>query len=343
MISIVVPCYNCEKTFDRCLECLRKQTQANIEIILVDDGSIDGTGELCNEIAEVDTRVKVVHQSNRGLMNAWKRGVVDAAGEYIAFCDADDYIDEDLIETLETQIEESNADMILYDMIVEYEDGTVEYLNNRLKEGFYSKEDIDKWILPQFFFNGDMQSEVMHLSRCTKVFRRELLTRNFQFLDDKISNGEDDLTTFATVLSADSLFCMKNYYPYHYVRNNNSMIGRYDSEIFLKFLNLRNQIFNIASVYQYKYKDQIDAHFLSNVFLCMKKEICRNKGNGYFKIRIKLKNMRENSIVDDAIHNCSVRNYRLRNKIFAYLIMHKQYFIVYIMTQMADKLGIGKA
>ena len=81
MISFVVPCYNCEKTFERCISSIRNQTYNQIEIVLVDDGSTDQTYALCEEAAKEDARVKVVHQNNGGLMNAWKRGVREASGE----------------------------------------------------------------------------------------------------------------------------------------------------------------------------------------------------------------------------------------------------------------------
>ena len=343
MISVVVPCYNCEKTLDRCIQSIRNQTKVNLEIVLVNDGSKDSTGEMCDKVATIDSRIKVVHQANRGLMNAWKQGVLEATGEYIAFCDADDYVESNLIEILEEKVEEYHMDMLLYDMKIEYENGAVSYLRNRLEGGFYTREDIDNRILPWFFFQRDMQSEIMLFSRCAKVFRRELLIRNLQYLNDEISTGEDDLTTFATVLSADSVYCMKGFYPYHYMRNNDSMIGKYDAKMFRKFLDLRNELQKIAGTYQYKYKNQIEQHFLSNTFLCMKKEICRNRGAGYNQINKNLQEMRKNEIVSDAIKKCSIKQYSLMSKVFAYLAIKKRYLLLYSLTLVADALGKGVA
>lgn len=343
MISIVVPCYNCEKTFERCIQSIRKQTQSNLEIILVDDGSKDTTGELCDRIAEVDSRIKVIHQGNKGLMNAWKQGVLEAVGEYIIFCDSDDYIDSNLVEVIIQKIREYNADLILYDMKVEYEDGTVEYLNNHLEGKLYTRLDIDNSILPYFFFSGDMQSEIIQLSRCSKAFKRELIIDNWKYLDEKISNGEDDIATFTAVLSANSLFYIKNFYPYHYVRNNNSMVGKYDREMFSKLLILREQLYNIANAYQYRYSNQIEAHFLSNVFLCMKKAISRNKLSKYWEVRKSIKAMREDEIFKESIANSDIAGYGTKSKLFARLIICKQYGIVILLTKLFDWLKVGKA
>lgn len=342
MISVVVPCYNCENTFARCIKSIRNQTQKEFEIILVDDGSTDKTYNLCESESKKDSRIRVFHQKNKGLMNAWKRGVKEAAGEYIAFCDSDDYLDLNLIERLEEEVKKYYADIIIYGMKVEYGDNSVIYSDNRLKGGYFTREDIEQSVLPHFFFNGDMESRIMIISRWTKLFKRDLLLKNLEYLDDHISLGEDMLTVFASVLSADSLYCIKEFYPYHYSRNHESMIGKYDALMFHKYLNLRRQVYEIADKYHYLYFEQIEADFLSYSLLCMKKGICRNKGKKYPEIRKELKAMRENCVLNETIRNCSIAEYKLRNKIFAIAIIKRQYFLAYILVKIADMLGVGK-
>jgi len=343
MISVVVPCYNCDKTLSRCVDSIRQQTYQQIEIILVDDGSQDKTYELCKAAAAVDVRIRLFHQENSGLMNAWKRGVAEASGEYIIFCDSDDYIDFDMVETLEAKVRSFHTDIILYGMKMEYEDGSVIYRDNQLKEGYYTRGDIMRFILPSYFSDGSMESGMVLASRWTKLFRRELLLKNFDYLSDKISVGEDALTTFASVLSAEGLLCIKGYYPYHYMRNNDSMIGRYDELLFQKFTELREQVYRIAMNYHYIYDEQIEAYFLSNVLLCMKKEICRNREAGYRIIRNRLCEMRRDSVTENAIRRCSVNKYGLQSKVFAKLIIKEQYFAVCVLTWIADRIGMGQA
>lgn len=342
MISIIVPCYNCEKTFERCINSIRNQTYQQIEIILVDDGSIDSTFKLCEDVAKEDGRIKVIHQKNGGLMNAWKKGVRNASGEYIAFCDSDDYVDADLAETVAKKIDESHADIILYGMKVEYTNGKVEINDNRLEKGFYAKEDIVNSILPNYFDNGQMQSEMILASRDTKVVKRALFMKIIDHLNVEISLGEDELTTFAAVLSAESIYCMDHYYPYHYMRNDESMIGRYDPEMFHKFLALRKQSIKIAEIYSYPHKEQIEKVFVSHTLLCMKKEISRNQRSGYREVKRNLICMREDTDFKNALSLIEAKKYKGKSRVFLELVIRKRYFLLYVITSIISCFGIGK-
>lgn len=343
MVSIVVPCYNCAETIDYCLESIRNQTQKNIEIILVNDGSTDDTEYILKEKEEMDHRIKVVSQTNKGLMSAWKAGVRTASGDYIAFCDADDYVDNDMIEVLENKALETGADIVICGMKAEYPDGTSALYDNRLEEGFYSKKDIEEKIFPQYFSNGEMESSIVLASRCIKLFRKQILTINFKLLNDQISVGEDDLTSFVTILSAHSLYCISRFAPYHYIRNNASMIGKYDSDLFDKFLLLRKELLKIADIYHYNYRKQIDDYFLSAFLLCVKKEICRNESKSYEDICKRLNMIRNNDILDKIVKDCSIRQYKLKSKIFAWLFIKRKFLALYILTKFMNYVGFGKA
>ena len=98
LISIIVPVYKVEKYLEKCVKSILKQTYTNLEIILVDDGSPDKCGQLCDELAKTDDRIKVFHKENGGLSDARNFGVERANGEYIGFVDSDDYIHESMYE-----------------------------------------------------------------------------------------------------------------------------------------------------------------------------------------------------------------------------------------------------
>ena len=99
-VSVIVPVYNVEKYLDRCLDSIINQTLNEIEIILVDDGSTDSSGEKCDEYKKKDLRIKVIHKKNKGLGYARNSGLEVATGKYIAFVDSDDYIDRRMFESL---------------------------------------------------------------------------------------------------------------------------------------------------------------------------------------------------------------------------------------------------
>ena len=111
LISVIVPVFNVEKYLERCVETIVNQTYKNLEIILVNDGSTDNSGELCDELARRDDRIKVVHKENGGLSDARNNGERESTGEYVIFIDSDDYIHHEMLNTLYNQIVEKNADV----------------------------------------------------------------------------------------------------------------------------------------------------------------------------------------------------------------------------------------
>lgn len=114
--SVVVPCYNVERYLPQCIESLCKQTLVDIEIILVDDGSPDNSGKICDEWAEKDDRIKVIHKANGGVSAARNDGMAAATGEYIIFCDSDDWLPENALESLYNEGKRTNADVVIGDI-----------------------------------------------------------------------------------------------------------------------------------------------------------------------------------------------------------------------------------
>ena len=112
-ISVIVPVYNVEYYLKQCLDSIVNQTYRNLEIILVDDGSTDSSGDICDEYAQIDARIKVIHKENGGLSSARNAGldVCTSGGELIAFVDSDDWLELDMFEVLYTNLKEKNVDI----------------------------------------------------------------------------------------------------------------------------------------------------------------------------------------------------------------------------------------
>lgn len=110
-ISVIIPVYNVEKFLRRCLKSVINQTMSDLEIILVDDGSNDNSGEICDEYAKNDDRIIVIHKENGGLRSARNKGLDIATGEWITFVDSDDYIDTDMYEMLYSNAIEKEVDI----------------------------------------------------------------------------------------------------------------------------------------------------------------------------------------------------------------------------------------
>lgn len=111
MISVIIPVYNSLPDLRRCIDCVLGQTYSDLEILLVDDGSTDGSGELCDEYAKADSRIRVVHQQNAGVSEARNTGLRMVSGDYVAFIDNDDWIHPQMFEVLHKAVVESGSDM----------------------------------------------------------------------------------------------------------------------------------------------------------------------------------------------------------------------------------------
>ena len=175
LISIIVPVYKVEKYLDKCVNSILKQTHKNLEIILVDDGSPDNCGKMCDEFASKDSRIKVIHKENGGLSSARNAGIEIATGKYIAFIDSDDCISEDYCETLYNVILQTNSDVAAIDISMVREDGSliITSLEDEkelpLEINIYEKEEIVREILRMKTFKNYV---------CNKLYKRELVAKN---------------------------------------------------------------------------------------------------------------------------------------------------------------------
>lgn len=142
-ISVIVPVYKVYNYLEKCFNSIANQTYKNLEIILVDDGSPDDCGKLCDELALRDKRVKVIHKPNGGLSDARNRGIEEATGEFLSFVDSDDYIKEDMLEFLYNNIIKSNADISTCGTYYIVND-TIKVDSGRLEGLFDSKEAIKR-------------------------------------------------------------------------------------------------------------------------------------------------------------------------------------------------------
>ena len=117
LVSVIIPAYNAEKYLGFCLDTVIAQTHKKLEIIVINDGSKDNTGKICDEYAEKDSRIRVIHQENKGLSSARNVALDIMTGEYIAFIDSDDFIEPQAIELLLFDCIEYNSEIIIYDSI----------------------------------------------------------------------------------------------------------------------------------------------------------------------------------------------------------------------------------
>ena len=120
LISVIIPVYNSEKFLNRCVDSVLKQSYKELDIILIDDGSSDKSGEMCDQYAQMDKRVRVIHQKNRGVSAARNSGLDVAIGDYCTFVDSDDYIESEMYQSMIDIAEQYNCDVIMCDCVKEF-------------------------------------------------------------------------------------------------------------------------------------------------------------------------------------------------------------------------------
>lgn len=330
IVSVVIPCCNSAKKLHRCIESVRNQTCHSLEIILIDDGSTDDTGKICDEYREKDTRFRVIHQKNKGLMHAWQQGVKTAQGEYVAFTDADDWIEADMIARMYEKAVRYDADMVIVGMQIDYADGHNRQEQQQLSSGYYDNMAICTRIYPCLFGTNTLQSPAIHASRCIKLIRKELLMKNMKLLPQDLDIGENDLTTFAVILDVKSLYLFSDYYPYHYVRNSDSMVSKASScpqDMYVKYRRVCLELKKLADIKGYPYKKQISWHFLWLVTMGLKKTAQDRRISFWNRCRI-LRCEYEADDVQKAVSDCRQvqKGFQTHEKIFLLLLKYRMYF-----------------
>ena len=151
LVSVVVPVYNVEKYLDRCVQSVVGQTYDNLEIILVDDGSTDGSAVICDNWASSDGRIKVIHKKNAGLGMARNSGMDSAGGKYIFFFDSDDYVDTKTVEKCVSTAEKNDSDAVIYALCDVYDDGRTSEKEIVTDKTFFVGDEVQNEVLPGMF------------------------------------------------------------------------------------------------------------------------------------------------------------------------------------------------
>jgi len=173
LISIIVPVYNVEKYLRRCVDSLINQTYHNLEIILVDDGSPDNCGKICDSYAKQDKRISVTHKKNEGVTKARISGYLISKGDFITFVDADDYIAPDTIEVFVKSQQKSNADVVVGN--INEVNGDKIFSRGTLRSHFYNKQEIEKHLQSSFLYDSHICMAGIPLYLSGKLFCRSVL------------------------------------------------------------------------------------------------------------------------------------------------------------------------
>lgn len=221
LLTVIVPIYNAESYLDHCIASILNQNYKNMEIILVNDGSTDGSLQICKKYQEQDDRIKVISKENGGLIRARKAGLKEAKGTLIGFVDSDDWIEADMYEQLVKYMQETGCDLVTSGFIKEQEDsGQTDVVFDHYEEGLYT--DLEVAVYPTMLYDSQSRDFGMHCSLWTKIFRKDLLERVYADINEEVFYGEDALAFYPYCLSINSIFVLKKAF-YHYTIRSGSM------------------------------------------------------------------------------------------------------------------------
>lgn len=228
-VSIIVPVYNVKEYLVKCLDSIAKQTLDDYEVIIVDDGSTDGSGDMIDSYCASKDKFKVFHKENGGLMSAWTFGVSKSTGDYLGFVDSDDYVSKDMFSLLYEKATDYDADIIMCDRFDVINDKVIEpdYKTINLQEGLYDGEGIETIRKMVFPLKGIQE---LTKARWNKLFKRELLISNLKYCECLSKTFEDRYITPACVFSAKSFYYLKK--PlYYYIHRGGSNSGMYKPDL----------------------------------------------------------------------------------------------------------------
>ncbi|MCQ2326175.1 MAG: glycosyltransferase [Bacteroidales bacterium] len=279
-VSVIIPVYKAESYIRKCLDSFLSQTLIDFELIVVDDGSPDKSGEICDEYANRDSRVKVIHKENGGVASARQYGIDRAKGEYTIHADPDDWVEKDMLESLYEKAKADDADMVFCDYYLE-SNGKISYQKQTPTPNSTIAKDI-------LLFN-------IERSLCTKLIRRLCYEKYDVHFYEGFNHGEDFLVSMQFCRHEDFKisYLPKAFYHYVKISNDNSITktreSNYNKDSFdydCRYLKILGKY--IDNQNDYDYQDAV------NIFRAFSYKVFSNKEfkeNFYSKRRMLLKQM----------------------------------------------------
>ncbi len=218
LFSVIVPIYNIEKYIKRCIDSVLSQSFTDFELILVDDGSPDNCGVICDEYAKKYQRIQVIHKANGGLVSARQAGIKVAKGDYVFHLDGDDAILPDALENAYKIIKDTNADIVSFSYKCSINEKIGETVCDLVDEGLYHKSEIEQHIFPKLLSDKYMNHIFYFL--WGKAIRRELATKHQQNVNPAISLGEDLSCIVPCFLEAETVYMSKKAIYLYTIRND---------------------------------------------------------------------------------------------------------------------------
>ncbi len=278
-ITVIVAVYNSSRYLDQCVESILGQDYNNIELLLIDDESKDGSGEMCDGYAARDERIRVIHQKNAGCTAASITGLREASGDYYMFVDSDDYIEKDMISKMLMHVAGKKGEIVCCDHMLEKQKQTIPTAS-AAKPGVYEGDRLKTQIKERLLGN---ENRIVPISRCMKLYEKSVFEGNEKYCDTKIRMGEDFNLVFPVLLDCSRLVVMENAYFYHYRYVETSMVHRYDADMMDSVKRIENFLKKVTADKNMENRELlIRKEYCYMLLLVMKNEL-RNPDKNYME------------------------------------------------------------
>ena len=330
--SIIVPVYNVIEYLPQCVESIVNQSFRDYELILVDDGSTDGSGDLCDALAEKYGKIHVIHKENGGHSSARKAGLTASGGEYILFVDSDDYLDVNLLQNVDVVLNEHYPDVVAFDFYSVTEEGEIlsTYVNKE-EEGLYTGEKLSG-IRNRCIYDKtikDLNTGNIAYSLWSKIFRRSCIEAQLHAVPNEIVQGED-LAAVMPVLCACNSLCIYHFAGYYYRQRNTSITHSFNKddlgrkEPLISHLLSHTPGIDDMNIYLYTYFAMVG--YISKAFASVKcfaqfREIMRLPQNKFFMKRVK---------------NIDGKYYDLKENIRLFCVKHELWAVLWVLMRLKN-------
>lgn len=328
-VSIIVPVYNTKKELlEKCINSIINQTYKKLEILILDDGSKKETAEFCDSFLKRDDRIKIFHQKNQGVSQTRNNGVQLSTGNYIAFIDADDYVNDTYIERLYTTLKNDNSDIVFTACNKIYGKKVEPQVIYQTQENQSLKSNIEKREFSPY--NLDLMGTVWG-----KLYKKSLIL-DVKF-DKELCFGEDIVFNFK-VFNDNIKYSYINEYSYQYIVNESSAIRRYNEDTILLYEKTINKIKEYIETDNSKEKREAYLLFVCTIYRVIVMNYICNKNNSMNlkEKKVAMKELRESSLYKFAIENADFNKLRFSRRLPLILAKNNKFKTLYFLIKLRE-------
>lgn len=331
IVSVIVPIYNVEKYLGKCVESIRGQTYENTQILLIDDGSTDSSGAMCDAFALEDCRIQVFHKENEGLGLTRNFGMKYATGDYVLFVDSDDYIEKDSIARMLKEAVNQNADLVVEGYKKVSDDGKVLF-EEKYKYEIFEGSNVKNLFLPRMIGSCPEKKDSIFTTVCSKLYKRKIVLQSGVCFHSERKLQSEDLAYQLELVPFFSRVVVTSYAGYFYRTNNNSLTTVYKANRFeeskkvFRFVKKRMKELDLPKETQFR----ADKMLFVQTKAAIKQEnpkLCRMS---LWRCRRNVKMILSDELLQKEIYDYPIDKMNFKQRLFMYLLKYKLTVLVMV-------------